>query len=198
MWSDSHALLGDRKQMRDVPLSGLRQRRIRAYSKQSHNHSPRLGIVSNLGLSPEWREHGRFLLQEVKFYFQDDRRNTVRGGKFMDRIISLLLAILLLGAVAFGQTNRGGINGTVFDKNGAVLPGATVTVTNIGSNRSQTTTASSDGAYAVPSLEPVAYRITVEAPGFKKSIVDNIKVDTASTATVNITLETGEIGRASC
>ncbi len=50
---------------------------------------------------------------------------------------------------------------------------------------------SSEGAYTAPSLEPVVYRITVEATGFKKSVVGNVKVDTATTATVNVTLELG-------
>jgi carboxypeptidase family protein len=111
----------------------------------------------------------------------------------MVRIISSLLATSFLFTIAIAQTNRGGITGTVFDKNGAVIPGASVRVTNVGTNRSQTITTSSDGAYTVPSLEPVVYRITAEAPGFRKSVVGNIKVDTAVTSTINITLETGTI-----
>src|SRR5262245_17154384 len=111
----------------------------------------------------------------------------------MVRIISFVLATLFPFTVAFAQTNRGGISGTVFDKNGAVIAGATVTVTNVGTNRSQAITTSSDGTYSFPSLEPVVYRITAEAPGFKKSVVSNIKVDTAVTSTINVTLETGTL-----
>ena len=111
----------------------------------------------------------------------------------MIRIISLLFATLFLFTIAFAQTNRGGISGTVSDKNGAVIPGAIVTITNVGTNRSQKITTSSDGNYTVPSLEPVVYRITVEAAGFRKSVVGNIKVDTAVTSTVNVTLEPGAI-----
>ena len=94
---------------------------------------------------------------------------------------------------AFAQTNRGGISGTVFDKTGAVVPGAVVTITNVGTNRSQRLTTSEEGAYTATALEPVVYSITVEAQGFKKSAVNSIKVDTAVTTTVNITLEPGAV-----
>ncbi len=106
--------------------------------------------------------------------------------------ITLSLLLLSVFSVSMAaQTNRGGISGTVFDKTGAVIPDAIVTVTNVGTNRSQQIKTSSDGAYSALSLEPVVYRITVEAPGFKKAVVENLKVDTATTSSVNVTLETG-------
>ena len=114
----------------------------------------------------------------------------------MKSVLHTLAAIVLalgLGIAASAQTNRGGISGTVFDKTGAVVPGATVTVANLGTNQSQSLRTSSEGAFSVTSLEPVLYRITVEAAGFRKTVVDSIKVDTASTATVNITLEPGAV-----
>src|SRR5262245_61869201 len=103
--------------------------------------------------------------------------------------VLVVLPILLCGAAASAQTNRGGVSGTVFDRTGAVVPGAQVTIINVGTNRSQTLRTSGDGAYSAPALEPVVYRITVEAPGFKTAVVDSLKVDTAVTATVNVTLE---------
>ncbi len=90
------------------------------------------------------------------------------------------------------QTNRGGITGTVFDRTGAVIPGATVIVINIGTNESLRLSTSASGAYTAPSLNPVEYRITVEAAGFRKAVIDRVKVDTATTATVDVTLEPGE------
>src|SRR5262249_10831753 len=66
-----------------------------------------------------------------------------------------------------------------------------VVVTNIGSNREIRLRTSAEGAFSAPLLEPVLYRITVTAPGFKKATLNNIKVDTATTATVNVSLELG-------
>jgi outer membrane receptor protein involved in Fe transport len=109
------------------------------------------------------------------------------------RPIQILALVCICAVVALGQTNKGGISGTVIDPNGAAVPGATVTVTNLGTNQSSTVTTSESGAFSVSSLDPVSYSVTVEAPGFKKSVLGNIKVDTASTAGVNVQLETGGI-----
>src|SRR5687768_14385735 len=109
------------------------------------------------------------------------------------RLIKISVFILALSLAIIGQTNRGGISGTVTDSNGAVVPGAKVTVTNIGTNQSTTVTASSDGAFSVSSLDPVVYRVLVEAANFKKSVIENVKVDTASVATVNVSIQPGNI-----
>src|SRR5262245_59719507 len=109
------------------------------------------------------------------------------------RLIKTVIAALICAVVVNGQTNRGAISGTVLDQNGAAVPGATVTVTNIGTNQSTTVTSSSAGSFSVSSLEPVSYRIVVEAPGFKKAILERLKLDTASVATANFSLETGSV-----
>ncbi|MBS1788826.1 MAG: carboxypeptidase regulatory-like domain-containing protein [Acidobacteria bacterium] len=109
------------------------------------------------------------------------------------KLINVAAIVFFTAVAVFAQTNRGGISGTVTDKNGAVIPNATVTITNIGTNQSQRLTTSGDGVYIASSLEPVVYRITVEASGFKKTVINNVKVDTATTVTTNVALEPGEI-----
>ena len=105
-----------------------------------------------------------------------------------------LLAFVVLSALSvMAQTNRGGIVGTVMDQTQAVVPGATITVTNIGTNEVRKVTTTEHGTYAVMDLEPVMYRLEVEAPGFKKAVVEKVKVNTATTATANVKLETGSI-----
>src|SRR5262249_35839896 len=97
----------------------------------------------------------------------------------------------LIPAAAFGQTNKGGISGTVKDSSGGVVPGATVIITNIGTNANIELVTSESGVYSATSLDPVDYRVSVELAGFKKAVVDHVKVDTATTATVNVTLSPG-------
>ncbi|HEV2883347.1 MAG TPA: carboxypeptidase regulatory-like domain-containing protein [Pyrinomonadaceae bacterium] len=109
------------------------------------------------------------------------------------RLVKTLIVALFCATVATGQTNKGGISGTVFDPNGAVVPGATVTLTNAGNNHQIVVITSESGAYSFSSLDPVTYNILVEAAGFKKVLLEKVKVDTATTAAVNITLETGSI-----
>jgi hypothetical protein len=100
---------------------------------------------------------------------------------------------VLCAALLSAQTNRGGITGTVFDPAGAVIPNAAVTVTNVGTNQVVHEKTSASGSYSLPSLDPVVYRVEAEAPGFRKKIIDNVKIDTGSIATVDIHLETGSV-----
>ena len=106
---------------------------------------------------------------------------------------TLCLSLPLVPLALFAQTNRGGITGTVFDPTGAVVPGAAITVTNIGTGQKFHEKTSSAGVYNVPGLDPVTYSVVVEAQGFKKSLIENVKVDTATIATVDIHLETGSV-----
>ena len=106
------------------------------------------------------------------------------------------LCIFMVGVFACmlaAQTNRGGINGTVSDASGAVVPSATVTITNIGTNETRKTQTSNIGTFSAQDLEPVVYRILVEANGFKKEVIDNVKVDTATVQTVVVKLEAGSV-----
>ncbi|HYU42949.1 MAG TPA: carboxypeptidase regulatory-like domain-containing protein, partial [Vicinamibacteria bacterium] len=102
-------------------------------------------------------------------------------------------ASLLCAVAAIAQTNKGGIAGTVTDRSGAVVPGATVTVTSIGTGETFPLTTSDKGSYSAPQLDPVEYRVTVEMTGFRKVVVPRVKVDTATTMTVNVRLDVGEL-----
>ena len=104
------------------------------------------------------------------------------------------VAIFLLAVSAvFAQTNRGSISGTVTDPSKAVVAGATVTITNVGTNEVRKLKTSDTGAYSVVNLDPVTYRVEVESSGFKKEVIENVKVDTAAVATVNVALTPGSV-----
>src|SRR5437016_5237238 len=109
------------------------------------------------------------------------------------RLLRVIAVVLLCAVAGVAQTNKGAISGTVFDSNGAAVPGATVTITNLGTGQKATITTTDTGAFSAQSLDPVTYSVLVEAKGFKKALVDHVKVDTAATATANVTLETGSV-----
>lgn len=103
----------------------------------------------------------------------------------------ILLACLCLTSLA--QTNRGGIAGNVTDSSGAPVPDASVTITNIGTNEVRTIKTGSRGGFVQENLEPVTYRIEVTAPGFSKTVLERVKVDTSSTTTADIVLQPGNV-----
>src|SRR5438067_3346926 len=109
------------------------------------------------------------------------------------RLLRVIAVVLLCAVAGIAQTNKGAISGTVFDSNGAAVPGATVTITNLGTGQKATLTTTDTGAFSAQSLDPVSYSVLVEAKGFKKALVDHVKVDTAATATTNVSLETGSV-----
>jgi Carboxypeptidase regulatory-like domain len=110
------------------------------------------------------------------------------------RFIQTAIVVLVCSTAICSQSNKGGMSGTVFDQNGAVVPGASVTITDLGTLKATTMTTSESGSYSIRLLDPVTYSVRVEANGFKKAIVETVKVDTATVATLNITLETGTVG----
>jgi hypothetical protein len=105
-----------------------------------------------------------------------------------------LVACALLSACSLlAQTNRGAISGTVTDQTASVAPGANVTIRNLGTNEVRKLTSGPAGTFAALDLDPVLYKIEVETKGFKKSVVENVKVDTASTTAVNVALQAGNV-----
>jgi hypothetical protein len=107
----------------------------------------------------------------------------------MRRIISIV-ALCLASGVAHGQ-DRGGIVGTVVDQNGAVVSGAKVTVTNVGTGQTRVVTSSSAGDFSVPNLSVGVYNLTAEQAGFKTALASDIKVDVQQTLRLDFTLQVG-------
>jgi hypothetical protein len=108
------------------------------------------------------------------------------------RLILCGLIVLGLSAAALAQF-RAGIQGTVTDNNGGVVPEATVTLLNIDTNQTQTTTASESGFYRFSGLAPGNYRVTTEKTGFKKKVLDNVVVNAEQLQGLDITLDAGVI-----
>ena len=106
----------------------------------------------------------------------------------------IMLSLMLAGVSAiFGQVSVGRISGTVTDSAGAVVPNATVTVTNPATNLSRTATTNDEGFYNVTNLPVGSYNVLVEAPNFKKSISPGNALSADSRLTVDFKIETGQI-----
>ena len=75
--------------------------------------------------------------------------------------------MLLAAGLASAQTELGRVAGTVLDASGAVLPGATVTLTNVATNQMSTAVTTDTGAFTFPQVSAGTYKIVVELQGFK-------------------------------
>jgi len=119
---------------------------------------------------------------------------TTRGGAMHKRrhlpwaIALTVLTIFALSAMpgsrASAQTITGSIYGTVTDPTGAVLPGAAITVTNIGTNEVHTTKSNGTGAYVFSLLNPGEYKVSSSDPGFKTVIQSDVRL--AANQNVNV------------
>ena len=111
------------------------------------------------------------------------------------RIIFLALALVLaLSGFAYGQEITGNIVGVVKDATGAAVRGATVTLTDQEKQVIvRTVTTGDDGDFSLSNLAAGTYSVTVEAPNFKKTIKNDIKVDVGQRRSVDVALEAGNI-----
>jgi hypothetical protein len=92
------------------------------------------------------------------------------------------------------QTGGGGsIQGTVTDSRGSVIPGATVTATNVATKVDTTRQSNDAGLYVIRPLPPGEYRLTVSAKGFPNLIQEKIIVDALSLVSVNLALQVGDV-----
>src|SRR5262245_41776724 len=84
--------------------------------------------------------------------------------------------VLVSSLSAFGQATTGTLRGTVADPNGGQVAGATVTVKNDATGTVTPTTTNGEGIYVVPNLLPGTYTVTIEAAGFSKKVITEVKV----------------------
>jgi len=104
----------------------------------------------------------------------------------------LAVLIFLCGSASQAQQNTADIVGTVTDASGAIIPGATVTAVNTGTNISHTATSSSSGDYIFGGLQVGSYSVKVEAKGFK-AFVSDVSISAGDRARVDAKMEVGDV-----
>lgn len=105
--------------------------------------------------------------------------------------VALFGVLVLLTTLSFAQATKGVIAGTVSDKSGAVVTGATVTAAAKQGGETRSTTTGDNGDYRIESLSPGSYIVTATSPNFTTAKVDNVEVNTSLITSVNIKLEVG-------
>jgi hypothetical protein len=107
--------------------------------------------------------------------------------------LNLGFLLLLISTSLIAQTFRGTILGTVTDPQGAVIPGAKVTVHNVNTGLERTTQTSEDGSYSVPELPIGTYNVTATQAGFQTAVISNVAVDVAAEKRVDFVFRTGQV-----
>jgi Carboxypeptidase regulatory-like domain/TonB-dependent Receptor Plug Domain/TonB dependent receptor len=104
-------------------------------------------------------------------------------------VLLVVIAFLMAPAISFAQQSASsGLVGQVTDSSQAAIPGATVTVTNVGTNAQRTTITDGEGRFSVPALPPATYQIKVELQGFQTAELQNFVLRQGETARPAITL----------
>lgn len=104
-------------------------------------------------------------------------------------LIFAVLCFVMSTSHALAQsTVTGGVSGNVTDLQNASVPNATVTITNEGTNRSETATTNSEGNYRFSNLQPGTYTITVSSSGFSEFKQEKVVVEVSKVTTINVPL----------
>ncbi len=108
-------------------------------------------------------------------------------------ILVLCLAMGFGASTALGQAVYGNLIGTVTDPQGNAVAGAKITVTNISKGRTDEAVSNESGGYSVTHLIPDAYKIHIEAPGFKAYDIASVHVDADTSVRADAVLQVGAV-----
>jgi len=114
----------------------------------------------------------------------------------MIRLRKCFLVLLVLPALALAsraQTNRATLEGTVTDKSGGTVSGASVKITEVSTAISQERRTNSNGYYRFPGLAVGEYIVTVSNTSFKTKILEHVELHVGETHTLDVPLEVGAV-----
>src|SRR5712691_5426536 len=123
------------------------------------------------------------------------RRLSIRLRSFETFVTVIVVWIAVPTCLVFAQLPTGTILGVVKDSSGAVIPGASVTITNIDTSLTRTGASTEDGSYRFPALPVGHYRLEVTQEGFSSLTRTGITLEVGQEATIDLILEVGSPGQ---
>ena len=106
-----------------------------------------------------------------------------------------LLVMVLGSSRIWAQVDRGALAGTVTDSSGAVVPDATITITNVETNQSMKVSTDNAGGYVANLLRIGRYTVTAEKAGFQKTVQTNVEVNVNQVLRVDLVLQVGAVSQ---
>ena len=110
----------------------------------------------------------------------------------LQRLATLLVVFVFFTSAGFAQVSAGAIRGIVSDVSGGVIAKVEVSATNLATSERIATVATESGNYLLGNVPVGTYRIEASFPGFKRVVRQPVAVVTATTTTLDITLEVGD------
>ena len=107
--------------------------------------------------------------------------------------VAFALTFTAIVTSSWAQAPTGAITGTVIDPTGAVVTGAVVTITNPSTNTQRVVKTNSSGIYDVPALMPGIYNLKAEMKGFTTQVRNDIELQVAQVARIDVTLQLGNV-----
>lgn len=123
------------------------------------------------------------------------KRGCLRGQCVFGVVLVLVMGALPFAESLHAQGTTATVQGRVFDNTEAVIPGASVTATNVQTGAQRTVTTNSAGFYAISNLPPGSYAVQVSAPGFQQAIFSNMTLTVGQQVTLNATLQLGDVSQ---
>src|SRR2546426_2498013 len=121
--------------------------------------------------------------------------NSASKGAAMKKL-AVVAVLAAAASLALAQSFTGTILGTIKDPSGAVVPGVTVTITNVATNVRTETITDGSGNYVAPELAPGRYTVEAALPGFKRAVREGIVLQVQQRTQVDIAMAVGEVTEA--
>src|SRR5690348_5482071 len=124
--------------------------------------------------------------------FVTGKQGLFRGRTNMKKLLAVCLSALVFVAGAYAQAGLGSISGTVRDASGAIIPGASVVVTNDAKGIKRTISTTDAGLFSAPALVPAGgYSLAVSKTGFANYEVKDFEITVGQNVDFKVVLQIG-------
>jgi len=110
-------------------------------------------------------------------------------------VTAVSLLSLLFSLPTFSQTTNATLGGTVSDSSGALIPGVSITATNVATGIVTSVITNESGAYQFASLQPGAYKVSGELPGFQTQTYNDVQLGGSQQVRLNFMLQVGGLSQ---
>src|SRR5258708_24117958 len=156
--------------------------------------------LPRVGASGACHEMGCLRVRTLRLANSEDEMSMVgRQNGLGLRIGAIVLALLIAGGglagAARAQAVGAALSGLITDERGGTVPGATVSIKNVGTGVVREVSSNGDGFYSAPNLLPGTYEVRVTAQGFQTLVQKEIGLTVGAQQALNLSLKVGQLNQ---